>query len=113
MPQLSLASSKLHLFQVEKEEVISQLKEANSEISILKAKNMALERIDFKSKGEKQFKFCHWNVDYVLIGATESILPRQHFNVHLGVYCNICVCNVPSIIALYTDRCNTADSLDY
>lgn len=57
MPQLSLVASKLHIMQVEKEEVTSQLKEATSEISILQAKNKALENMDIKSKGT-----AYWNI---------------------------------------------------
>ena len=65
MPQLSLAASKLQLIQIEKEEVISQLKEANSEIYILQAKNMSLQSIDIKSKGEIRFKCCRCNLDFM------------------------------------------------
>lgn len=55
MPQLSLITSKVHLIEVEKKEILSKLNQASSDIALLKSNKKALEDKDVMSKGEIKF----------------------------------------------------------
>ena len=72
MPELSLVSSQLQLIKLEKEGLLSELKEANSEISLLKSRCKTLEKADIKNRGTK-FLYC-----------VCPVTPDTHYRYHEG-----------------------------